>query len=89
MRVQVEVLCTPKPSKAIVSALEEAGRRLTPRMDSVSVRVYEGESLTAILEFEMRREALYKVIDRIWEQVKFWTQDFREDITVRFPKDQA
>ena len=89
MRVQVEVLCTPKPSEMIVSSLEAAGRRLTTRVDSVSVKVHEGEPLTAVLEFEMRREAQYKVVDRIWEQVKFWTQDFREDVTVRFPKDQA
>lgn len=89
MRVQVAILCTPRPSKEIVSSLEEAGRRLTTRVDSVSVTVYEGEPLTAVLEFEMRREAQYKVVDRIWEQVKFWTQSFREDITVRFPKKQA
>ena len=89
MRVEVEILCAPRPRQEIVSALEAAGRKLACRADSVSVDVREGERLTALLEFEMRRAAQYKVVDRIWNEVKFWTQDFREDICVRFPKDQG
>ena len=53
------------------------------------MEVREGERLTAVLEFEMLRAAQHKVVDRIWDEVKFWTQDFREDISVLFPKGQA
>ena len=89
MRVQVEVLCAPKPRKEIVSALEAAGRKLASRADSVSVEVREGERCAALLRLEMRRAAQYKVVDQIWTEVKSWTQDFREDISIRFPRDQA
>ena len=89
MRVRVKVVCVPHPREEIERALRTAGKRLTSRADSVSVEVREGERLTAVLEFEMRGAAQYKVVDQIWNEVKFWTQDFREDISVRFPKDRA
>ena len=89
MRVQVEIVCAPYPRAEIERALRAAGERLASRADSVSVEVREGERLTAVLEFEMLRAAQHKVVDRIWDEVKFWTQDFREDISVLFPKGQA
>lgn len=52
----------------------------------MSVQVSKGEPLTAILEFEMPRVAQYKVVDQIDAEVKFWTWQFCEDITIRFPK---
>ena len=89
MRVQVEVLCAPHPVAEIEEALQLAGKRLALVPDSTSVEVRQGErgKLVGILEFEMQQAVPYKVIDKIWEEVKFWTWAFREDLTVRFPKD--
>ncbi len=88
MRVQVEVLCAPHPVAEIEEALRSAGIRLALMPDSVSVEVREGErgKLVGILEFEVQRAAPYTLIHKIWEEVKFWTWAFREDLTVRFPK---
>jgi hypothetical protein len=88
MHVQVEVLCAPHPVAEIEEAMRSAGKRLALVPDSVQVevRVGEGGQLVAILEFEMRRAAHHQVVDEIWEEVKFWTWQFREDIAVRFPK---
>ena len=89
MRAQVEVPCAPHPVAKIEEALRSAGKRLALVPDSVSVEVREGErgKLVGILEFEAQRAAQYKVLDKIWEEVKFWTWAFREDLTVRFAKD--
>jgi hypothetical protein len=87
MRVQVEVVCAPHPRAEIESALRIAGKQLASRVDSVSVEVREGERLTAVLEFRMRRAAQYKVVDDIYATVKSWAWEFTEDITIRFPKD--
>jgi hypothetical protein len=89
MRVQVEVLCAPHPLAAIEGALRSAGKRLALAPDSVSVEVREGEGnrLTAVLEFQMRQAAQYKVVDNIYVTVKGCAWAFYEDITVRFPKD--
>jgi hypothetical protein len=86
MRVQVEIACSPHPCKEIEAALRSAGKRLAVAADSVSVEVRPTEPPTAVLEFEMRRAAQYKVVDGIFETVKFWAWEFYEDITVRFPK---
>lgn len=89
MRVQVEVLCAPHPVAEIEEALRSAGKRLALVPDSVEVEVRQGErgKLVGILEFEMQRAAQYKVIDEIWDTVRYWTLEFYEDLTVRFPKD--
>jgi hypothetical protein len=89
MRAQVEVPCAPHPVAKIEEALRSAGKRLALVPDSVSVEVREGErgKLVGILEVEAQRAAQYKVLDKIWEEVKFWTWAFREDLTVRFAKD--
>jgi hypothetical protein len=86
MRVQVEVVCAPHPREEIERALRAAGQQLASRADSVSVEVREGERLTAILEFEMRRAAQYKVVDDIAAMVKDRAWAFYEDISIRFPK---
>jgi hypothetical protein len=86
MRVQVEVVCAPHPHKAIEAVLQAAGRQLASRADSVSVEVREGERLTAVLEFDTRWAAQYKVVDDIYATVKQWAGAFYEDITIRFPK---
>jgi hypothetical protein len=87
MRVQVEVVCMPHSHEEIERALRAAGRQLASRADSVSVELREGERLTAVLEFEMRQAAQYKVVGDIAATVKDSAWAFYEDITIRFPKD--
>jgi hypothetical protein len=86
MRVQVTVVCAPHPRKEVEAALRAAGEQLALTADSVSVRMDPTEPRVAVLEFEMRRAAQYKVVDDISETVKSWAWEFYEDITVRFPK---
>ena len=57
--------------------------------DTVSVQIRATEPPTAILEFEMPTKAQYKVVDEISSTVKFYTWEFYEDITIRFPKDKG
>ena len=86
MRVQVRVVCAPHPRKEVEAALRSAGKELALTADSVSVRMDPAEPQIAVLEFEMRREAQYKMVDEVFKAVKSWAWAFYEDITVRFPK---
>jgi hypothetical protein len=86
MRVQVTVVCAPHPRKEVEAALRAAGEQLALTADSVSVRMDPPEPRIAVLEFEMRRAAQYKVVDDIFATVKHWAWAFYEDITIRFPK---
>jgi len=85
MHVQVKVVCAPHPRQEIEVALRAAGKRLALTADSVSVKVDPARPRVAILEFEMRRAAQYKVVGDISETVKDWAWEFYEDMTVRFP----
>ena len=87
MRVQVKVVCAPHPRQEVEDALQRAGEQLALTVDSVSVRMDPAKPRIAILEFEMRRAAQYKVVDDIFETVKISAWAFHEDITVWFPKD--
>jgi len=87
MRVQVTVACAPYPRKEVEAALRAAGEQLALAADSVSVRMDATEPRIAVLEFEMRRAAQYKVVDDIVETVKRRAWAFYDDITVCFPKD--
>jgi len=87
MRVQVEILCAPHPVAEIEESLRRAGRQLASRVESVSVEIREGPRITAVLEFEMRRAAQYKVVDGIAATVQNWVGACYQDITIRFPKD--
>ena len=86
MRVEVEVLCVPYPRDRVEEALRSAGGQLASVPESVSVQVYGTERLTAILKFEMRRAAQYKLVDKIYATVKVSAWDSYEDISIRFPK---
>jgi len=86
MRVQVTIVCASHPRKKVEAALRAAGERLALAADSVSTRMDPTEPRIAVLEFEMRRAAQYKVVDDIFATVKHWARAFYEDITVRFPK---
>lgn len=87
MRVQVEVVCSSHPRQEIEAALQSAGERLALAPDSVSVRMDPADPRIAILEFEMRRAAQYRVVDDIYATVKRRVRQFYTDITIRFPKD--
>jgi hypothetical protein len=87
MRVEVKIVIAPHPPERVQEALRAAGERLTSATDTVSVQICASESPTAILEFEMPTVAQYKVVDKIFETVKFHAWKFYKDITVRFPKD--
>jgi len=76
----------PHPSDLIEDCLRAAGRELATVADSVSVQVRATDPPTAVLEFEMFREAQYKVVDRISRVAKRHTFEFYEDSTIRFPK---
>lgn len=84
MRVQVEVVCLRHPRQEIEAALRAAGERLALTAESVSVEVRPTEPPIALLEFEMRRAAQYKVVDDIYATVKHWAWQFYADITIRF-----
>ena len=86
IRAQVTVVCAPHPCKEVEASLRAAGERLALTADSVSVRMDPTEPRIAVLEFEMRRAAQYKMVDDIFRTVKSWAWAFYEDITVRFPK---
>jgi len=86
MRVQVEIVIAPHPPQRVKEALRAAGKRLASATDTVSVQVRATEAPTAILEFEKPTKAQYKVVDEIFSTVEFYTWEFYEDITVRFPK---
>ena len=86
MHVQVKVACAPHPRREVEAALLAAGKELALTADSVSVKMDRTEPRIAILEFEMRRAAQYKVVDDIGDTVKMSAWEFYEDITVGFSK---
>jgi hypothetical protein len=90
VRVKVEVVCAPHPRQAVEAALRSAGKQLALTAESVSVEVRPTAQPTApriaVLAFEMRRAAQYKVVDDIYRTVKDCAWQFYEDITIRFPK---
>lgn len=76
MRVQVIVTCLPYPAEEVEAALQAAGKQLSWSPDSVSVALRPTQPPTAVLEFEMRRAAQYKVVDEISRVVKGWAWQF-------------
>ena len=92
MRVEVEIVCSPHPGDEIEAALRSAGEQLALMPDSVSVEVHptqqSAQPRIAVLAFEMRRAAQYKVVDDIYRTVKVCAWQFCEDIdiAIRFPK---
>jgi hypothetical protein len=88
--VSFRVVCASHPRDRVKAALRAAGKQLALAPDSVSVQVRPTDLPTvqriAVLEFEMRRAAQYKVVDDIFATVEHYAWEFYEDITVRFPK---
>ena len=89
MRMRVSVVCAPHPRQEVEAALRAAGERLARKAESVSVKMDPAAPAVAILEFEMRRTAQYKVVDDIFRIVKLQTWDFYQDITVQFLSDEV
>ncbi len=87
MIVQVRIGCAPYSRQEVERALWSAGERLAATADSVFVKIDPEMPRVAVLEFEVRRTAQHKVVDRIYDTVKFWAMDFYEDITIRFSKE--
>lgn len=84
MRVRVTVKCLPYPPEKVERALSLAGRQLALKEESVSVSIDPENPRIAVLEFNMRRAAQYKVVDHIFATVKLWAAEFYSDITIRF-----
>jgi len=88
MKVQVEVEYSATPPAEELQAMRRAAKTLTSNLNSISVRLDEtSRRLPAIvLEFEMKTQAQYKVVDEIFDSVHLYTGELYSDMTVRFPK---
>jgi hypothetical protein len=85
MKVQVELQYRAVPPDEEFETIRQAGRRLTTDLKSVSVRLVETEKYPLIiLEFAMKNQAQYKVVDEISDQVQQWVGEFFNDIAIRF-----
>ena len=89
MRVLVEVEYRASPSLAELKAMRRAGKVLSSIPESVSVR--RGESSRGrpaiVLEFEMKTQAQYKVVDGIFDTVQFYADSkLYHEMSVGFPK---
>jgi hypothetical protein len=60
---------------------------LALRAESVSVRIDPADPRVAILEFDMRHSAQYKVVDDIAHTVERSAWAFYQEFTIHFPKD--
>ncbi len=88
MRVRVIVVCAPHPRQEVEAALRAAGEQLARKAESVSVKMDPTEPSVAVLEFEMRRTAQYKIVDDVFETVERCAWEFYQDITVQFLSDE-
>ena len=90
MKVQVEVEYSVIRRAKELRAMRRAAKSLASDPDSISVRLDEtSRHLPAIvLEFEMKTQAQYRVVDRISDVVHLYTSRFYSDMTIRFPKER-
>ena len=90
VKVQVEVEYSAMPPDEELQAMRWAAKTLTSNPNSISVRLDEtSRHLPAIvLEFEMKTQAQYKVVDEIFDSVHQYTGRLYSDMTVRFPKER-
>lgn len=86
MNVRVELIYRAVPPEAELKTIQQAGHYLTNNSKSVSVRLVEtAESCVIILEFSMKTQAQYKVVDKISDEVQRWLlSDLYDDIVIRF-----
>jgi hypothetical protein len=86
MQVQVEVEYSATPPAEEVQAMRWAEKTLASNPDSISVRRSETRCHrpAIVLEFEMKTQAQYKVVDEIADNVHQYTGRLYSDMTVRF-----
>jgi hypothetical protein len=90
MQVQVEVEYSATPPAEEVQAMRWAAKTLASNPNSISVRLSETRRHrpAIVLEFEMKTQAQYKVVDEISDHVHQYTGKLYSDMTVRFPKER-
>ena len=90
MQVQVEIEYSATPPAEELQAMREAAETLASNPDSLSVRLSETRRHrpAIVLEFEMKTQAQYKVVDEIFDTVHQYTGRLYSDMTVRFPKER-
>ena len=90
MQVQVEVEYSATPPAEEVQAMRWAAKTLASNPNSISVRLSETRRHrpAIVLEFEMKTQAQYKVVDEIFDTVHQYAGRLYSDMTVRFPKER-
>ena len=90
MKVQVEIEYSAMPPAEELQGMQWAAKALASDPNSISVRLGETRRHrpAIILEFEMKTQAQYKVVDRICDTVHLCAGILYADMTVRFPKER-
>jgi len=86
MKVQVKLEYRAVPPEAELETIRQAGQTLTNNPKGVTVWLVEaGIYPIIILEFTMKTQAQYKVVDEISDEVQRWLlSDLFRDITIQF-----
>lgn len=85
MKVQVELTYRTVIPEAELEIIRQAGRNLTNNPKSVSVRLAgTAEAALIILEFTMKNQAQYKVVNEISDEVQRWLNEPLDNIAIRF-----
>ena len=90
MKVQVEIEYSAMPPAEELQGMQWAAKALASDPNSISVRLGETRRHrpAIVLEFEMKTQAQYKVVDEIFDGVHQYTGRLYSDMTVRFPKER-
>ena len=90
MKVQVEVEYSATPPAEELQAMQWAAKTLASNPNSISVRLGETRRRcpAIVLEFEMKTQAQYKVVDKISDSIHQYTGRLYSDMTIRFPKER-
>jgi hypothetical protein len=89
MIVIVTIDLSAKPDKEYIDDMRRAARGLTNAPKSIRVRTYEHNNSYRLEScFSMRTTAHYKVVDQIFHDFKFASDNYNEflDISVSFQK---
>ncbi len=85
MKVEVELQYRAVPADEELEIIREAGKSLTNDPKSVSVRLVETETYPLIiLEFTIKNQAQYKVVDQISDEVQQCLGKLYNGIAIRF-----
>lgn len=86
MNVKVELEYLAVPPDEEFEIIRAAGLELTNSPKSVTVRLVETDKYPLIvLEFSMKTQAQYKVVQQISDEVERWLGELFNDIAIRFP----